>query len=203
MPTNVTVKLTIGIPSEVVFYRDPILGSGGAFNGGTKCDPAPVIDLDRSGAASMTVPMLAWGTTLKYDDANALAVAGKPAWYRALRPGSVAIQTGSLQRKPENLDVLFAKMSGATHAVKFVVNGPNPLLSEFAPDIDADITVGLRKAAGGIEYAVEGEHDGFPNYTLQINGKTVYVSDCVAKNLNPTALGGLVDQDVEIGWTKL
>ena len=203
MPTNVVVKLTIGIPSEVVFYRDPVFGSGGAFNGGTKCDPTPTLDLDKTGAASLSVPALQWGTTHKYDDGDALPVAGKADWIRALRPGAKPIASLKLQQSPENLKVEFVQMDGATHAVKFTVNGKNPFLPDIAPDIDAEITVGVRKAAGGIQFAIQGEHDGFPNYTVNINNKPVYLSDCIAKGEDPTALGGLVDQDVDVKWATL
>jgi hypothetical protein len=203
VPTNVTVKLTIGIPSGVVFYRDPIFGAGGAFNGGTKCSPAPTLDLDKPGSGALSVPALSWGTTHKYNDADALPMAGQPDWFRSLRAGATPIATKTLARSPDNLNVEYVQMAGATHAVKFTVNGTNPLLPDFAPDIDAEITVGIREQGAAIQFTIEGKHDGFPNYTIEINGKRVYLSDCVANGEDPSALGGLVDQSVQIGWTTL
>ena len=200
MPTNVSIHLSIGIPSQVVFYA--FMGYGGTFNGGVKCNPNPTIDLDKAGAVSMAVPALEWGTTHRYADADAIVMPGKPDWHRSLRAGATPSASKRLDRNVQNLNVEFVQMNGATHAVKFVVVGSNPLLPG-APAIDALITVGLRKAAGGIQYAVQGEHDGFPNYTLQINAKSVYVWDAVAKGEDPSALGLGMDQDVAIDWTKL
>jgi hypothetical protein len=203
VPTNVTVKLAIGIPSAGVLYRDPIFGAGGAFNGGTKCAPAPVVDLDKQGAAALTIPPLGWEITHRYQDADALLVRGKPDWYRSLRPGATPTETATLARSPDNLEVQWAQLAGATHALKFTVNGTNPLLPEIAPDIDAAIIVGLRKQGGGIQYSVDGKHDGFPNYTLEINGKRVYLWDCVASGQDPSNLADLLGQAVKIGWTTL
>lgn len=200
MPTLVTIQLTIGIPSEIVLYQ--FAGFGDAFSGGMKCSPKPTIDLDKSGAGAMTLPALEWSVTRSYADSDALPAPGKPDWYRSLRAGAQPKASKALDRKPENLDVKFAQMSGATHAVEFTVAGANPLLT-VAPTIDAVISVGLRKAAGGIEYAVKGNHDGFPNYTLAINGKAVHAWDCVAKGESPFALAPPMDQTVDIGWRAL
>ena len=65
-------------------------------------------------------------------------------------------------------------MSGASHAVLFTVVGANPLL-ELVPEIDAEITVGLRKNGSKIEYAVSGRHDGFPNYMIKARSNTVTI----------------------------
>jgi hypothetical protein len=203
VPTNVIVKLTIGIPSAVVLYRDPLFGAGGAFNGGTKCAPAPIVDLDKQGAAALTMPPLGWGTTNRYEDADAVLITGKPDWYRSLRSGATPTATATLARSPDNLEVQWTQLTGATHALKFTVNGRNPLLPEVAPDIDAEIIVGLRKQGGGIQFAIDGKHDGFPNYTLEINGKQVYFWDCVARGQDPSDLADIILQKVKVGWTTL
>ena len=200
MPTKVTLELTIGIPSVVVLYS--VLGYGGAFNGGTKCSPKPVVDLDMSGAGSMTVPALEWSMTHKYKDEDAVAIVGRPEWFRSLRSGASPIESKGLTRDAANLDVQFSHIEGATHAVKFLVVGANPLLT-LAPAIDAEIVVGLRKAGAGIQYIVNGKHDGFPNYTLLINGMSVYSWDCTAKSQDPSALGPPMDQSVDTGWKSL
>ncbi|RYF43521.1 MAG: hypothetical protein EOO38_18760 [Cytophagaceae bacterium] len=201
MPTNVTIELIIGIPSAAVLYS--VLHYGGAFSGGTKCSPKPTVDLDRAGAGSMTVPALAWATTNRYNESDALVVAGKPDWFRALKDGAAETESNQLARTPGNLDVEFVALNGASHAVRFFVEGPNPLLS-LAPAINAEIVVGLRKTATGkIDYSIEGKHDGFPNYTLSINGTAVYFWDCVAKNEDPSALGPPMDQVISLGWKSL
>lgn len=152
MPINVAIELSIGIPSAVVLYS--VLGYGGAFSGGTKCNPKPTIDLDKAGAASMTVPTLAWATTKRYNEGDAVVVAGKPDWFRSLRSGATELESKQLARAPDNLDVQFSQVTGATHAVKFTVAGPNPLLS-LAPAIDAEIVVWLRKAGTFSKHRVQ------------------------------------------------
>lgn len=200
MPTLVTIQLTIGIPSEIVLYQ--VLGFGDAFSGGTKCKPQATVDLDKSGAASVSVGTLAWSATSSYADTDALSMSGKPAWYRSLRPGAIPKASKALERKPDNLEVKFTQLPGATHAVQFIVAGANPLLTP-APSIDAVITVGLRMAGAAIEYAVKGGHDGFPDYTLTINGRNVYRWDCVAEKESPLALVAPMDRTVNIGWQRL
>lgn len=149
----VTIELSIGIPSDAVLYS--VLGYGGAFNGGVKCKPGATVDLDKAGSASMTVGGLAWSTTNQYEETDALAVAGKPDWFRLIRNGAAPINSKQLQRTSANLDIQFIQFAGATHAVKLIVVGPNPLLT-LAPAIDAEIVVGLRKAGGSTEYTVQG-----------------------------------------------
>ena len=151
----------------------------------------------------MAVPALAWAATKRYNESDALGVAGKPDWFRALKSGAVETESKQLARTPTNLDVEFVDFNGASHAVKFFVDGPNPLLS-LAPAINAEIIVGLRKTVTGkVEFSIEGKHDGFPNYTLSINGTAVYFWDCVAKNEDPSALGPPMDQVVSLGWKSL
>lgn len=196
MANNVSVKLTIGIPSEAVYYLTY------TYNGGTKCSPSATLDLDQTGAASLKLPALAWGTTREYANADASAIPGKPDWFRALRPGAQPTGMATLARTTDNLNVVWTAMEGASHAMKFTVDGGNPMMT-FAPHIDATITVGLRKVAGGIQFRVDGMHDGFPNYTLQINNKTVYEWDAVKQGEDPSALAGTGDQDIKISWTSL
>jgi hypothetical protein len=200
MATLVSVKLTVGIPSAAVHYT--VLGYGGTFNGGIKCSPNPTIDLDKSGASSLTLPTPSWGITYAYNEPDSTPVPGKPDWFRALKTGAVAIESKQLVRTEDNLNAVFTSMSGASHAVKFMVIGANPLLS-LAPAIDAEVTVGLRKNGTIIEYCVSGAHDGFPNYALEVGGKVVYSWDCVAKGESPNALKPPMDQTATVGWTSL
>lgn len=196
MATPIALKLTIGIPSEAVYYALY------TFSGGMKCSPNPTVDLDKAGAGSLTLPALVWSATHQYENADAPPVAGKPDWFRSLSSGAKPTKSATLQRNAENLDVQFVQLAGATHAVKFYVNGGNPLLPPvITPDIDATITVGLRKVPGGIEFCVDGTHNGFPNYVLQINGKTVYEWDAVAKGKTPGNLA--FSETVQIPWRRL
>jgi len=198
MATPIALKLTIGIPSEAVYYLMY------TFSGGMKCSPNPTVDLDKAGAESLTLPALVWSTTHEYENADAPkdeGNPGKPDWFRSLRSGAKPIKSATLQRTAENLDVQFVQLAGATHAVKFYVNGGNPLMPSGTPDIDATITVGLRKVPGGIEFCVDGTHDGFPNYVLQINGKPVYEWDAVAKGKTPGDLA--FSESVQIPWRRL
>lgn len=197
---SLEIKLVVGIPSPAVqFY---FAGIGGTFNGGVKCSPSPKIDLDIAGAGSFTFPTPEWSTTHAYEDGDAPTVAGKPDWFRSLNAGAVATESERLARTLANLNAEFVAFAGASHAVKFSVVGANPLLA-LAPAIDADIIVGLRKAGPKVQFAVAGGHDGFPNYTLSIGGKTVYFWDCVAKGETPSALKPPMDQSVKLDWQDL
>jgi len=200
MATLVTVRLTVGIPSPAVLYK--VLGYGGAFSGGTKCNPVVTIDLDKAGAGSMAFPTPAWSTTHGYKEEDAVAVAGKPDWFRNLRAGAAVQASRALERTVDNLNAKFVAVDGGTHGVQFTVVGANPLLL-VAPAIDADITVGLRRQGGVLQFRVVGGHDGFPNYTLQVNDKTVHAWDCVARNQTPFALSPPMDQSVDISWRPL
>jgi hypothetical protein len=200
MSTSVIVKLTVQIPSPIVYFVHGILG---VFNGGVKCNPEVGIDLDKPGASSMSFPVPQWGSTREYRAKDTVAVIGKPDWYRSLLADAQEIRSQALQRTPENLNAQFAIPEGASHGVRFTVVGANPLLAA-APTIDADLTVGLRKkAGGGIEFRVDGKHDGFPNYTLHINGKAAYSYDCVSADESPLALSPPMDKTASVGWKVL
>ncbi|EJL23950.1 DUF3238 domain-containing protein [Novosphingobium sp. AP12] len=197
---SLEIKLVVGIPSPAVqFY---FAGIGGTFNGGVKCSPSPKIDLDVAGADSFSFPTLTWGTTHAYEDGDAPIVAGKPDWFRNLNAGAKPTESEQLARTPANLNAEFVAFAGASHAVKFWVVGANPLLA-LAPAIDADIIVGLRKAGTKVQFAVSGAHDGFPNYTLSIGGKTVYSWDCVTHGETPSALKPPMDQSISLDWQDL
>jgi len=200
MTAIVIVKLIVFIPSEAVTYS--VLGYGGTFNGGVKCEPEPRIDLDIVGSASLSFTNPEWGETHEYEDDDAVQVGGKPDWYRSLKVGATAVNTKRLKRTVDNLNTSFATPDGATHGVFFKVVGANPLLS-LAPAIDAEITVGFRKSGSHIQFMISGKHDGFPNYSLTLNEAEVYSHDCVAKNETPSALKPWMDYSVNKGWTSL
>lgn len=200
MPTPVAIELEIRIPSNAVYY--PIAGFGGAFNGGIKCKPKSTIDLDISGAASLQVPVPSWGMTHSYDENETLIVPGKPDWFRDLKANATPNESEQLERTPANLNAKFTSMDGATHAVLFEAVGANPLLL-IAPAIDATIKVGLRKSGGSIQYAISASHDGFPDYTVRIDGESVYFHDCVAAGETPLALGPPEDIQATVPWTSL
>ena len=141
----IEVKLKVFIPSEAVTYS--VLGYGGTFNGGTKCEPAPTIDLDVGGSGSLDFPTPSWGMTRSYDNDDAEKVSGKPDWYRKLQAGAEVIEEMRLTRPEDNLNAVFVTPAGASHGVAFTVVGTNPLLS-LAPAIDAEVTVALRRRKG-------------------------------------------------------
>lgn len=194
--TKVSVKLVVGIPSPAVLYY--ALGYGGTFNGGVKCSPAVEIDMDVGGSPSLNFPTPSWGATHRYRDEDTALVAGKPDWYRSLTAGAQATENGQLQRTVDNLNASFVELPDASHAVRFWVVGANPLLN--APAIDADITVGLRHRPGGFQYRVSGAHDGFPNYSISINGLAIYEWDCVLNGETPGALAPPMDRNVNLAW---
>lgn len=200
MPTIVQIKLIVEIPSEAVYFR---LIVGGGFNGGVKCSPSATVDLDKFGDSAFSVPPLSWSATHRYSDSDTLNVPSKPNWFRTLKPNARPIETKTLLRTTENLNVTATQIAGATHAVKFFVNGGNPLLPAVSPDIDATITVGLRKNSNRIQYTIEGSHDAFPNYSVEINQKNVYAWDAVVNNADPSDLGDIIGENVSIPWTNI
>lgn len=199
MAALVTVKLRVFIPSEAVHYS--VLGYGGTYNGGMKCDPSVSLDLSRSGPSSMSFTTPVWSVTRSYSEADGDLVSGKPEWFRKLRSGAPVLKEERLERTPSNLDAKFVVPSGGTHGVMFNVVGANPLLS--APAIDADITVGLRRTSEAIQYMVSGEHDGFPCYSISINDQEIYLHDCVHKGESPSALKPPMDYRCGIAWRSL
>ncbi len=199
MAVLVTVKLKVFIPSEAVHYS--VLGYGGTYNGGMKCEPSVTLDFSRSGPSSMSSTTPVWSVTKSYSEADGDLVPGKPEWFRKLRSGASVLQEKRLERTPSNLNARFVVPSGSTHGVIFNVVGANPLLS--APAIDADITVGLRRTAEAIQYMVSGAHDGFPCYSISINSQEIYLHDCVRLGENPSALKPPMDYRCDIGWRAL
>lgn len=196
MVTLVKISLIVKIPSQVVYIA---YGALGVFNGGVKCTPDVTIDLDKAGTASMVFATPSWGKTHRYDAADTTPVAGKPDWYRNLRAGAAEQESGTLTRTEQNLNALFTSLDRA-HAVKFVVEGANPLVGA-APAISAEIIVGVRKKAGGVfECCIQGEHDGFPDYTVLVNDKAAYSYGCVNAGESPTALFPPMDKAVNTGW---
>lgn len=200
MSNKVSVKLKVFIPSEVVTFS--LLGYGGTFNGGVKCEPSPTVDLDRNGASSLSFPTPTWGKTKSYSDEDSLEVSGKPDWFRKLKSGANVLQEKRLERTEENLNAKFEVPDDATHGVKFIIIGANPLLS-LAPAIDAEIVVGLRKRDTGFEAMVKGSHDGFPSYTIEVNGTGIYSHDCVVESQDPGDLAPPMDFSVNVSWQRI
>lgn len=200
MPNLINVKLKVFIPSEsVTFY---FVGYGGTFNGGTKCEPSPTVDMDVAGDGSLNFPTPTWGITRSYNDDDALMVTGKPDWFRTLKVGAASLEEKRLERTDDNLNATFAKPNGASHGVKFIVVGANPLLS-LAPAIDAEITVGLRKNSGKVEANASVKHDGFPSYVLSVNGKDIYTHECVSAGESPSALKPPMDYSSNVDWQSV
>lgn len=200
MVRSIDIQLEIAIPSQVVHFS--VLGYGGSFNGGIKCTPRVKIDLDAVGSGSLSFPTPSWGITRSYDDSNTLPIAGKPDWFRSLKSGAKPLQEMQLVRTLANLNAVFVTPPNSTHGVRFTVIGSNPLIA-LAPPINADITIGLRKNGSAIQYQVSGDHDGFPNYRLMLNGAEIYAHDCVASDESPSALKPPMDYSVSLDWRAL
>lgn len=195
--SSVVISLQIYIPSEAVRYS--MLAYGGTFNGGSKCQLQAALDLDRSGDASLSAPKPSWAITHRYQDSDSVPLTGKPEWFQALKPGARSMEQGQLERTEANLRASFHRPGDATHGVRFIAVGANPLL-KLAPAIDADVVVGLKKIEGRWHYMIAGEHDGFPNYTVTVGADTAYHHDCVVKNETPAALAPPMDYAINVGW---
>jgi hypothetical protein len=188
-----TIIYITSIPSQVVKFS--VLGIGGSYNGGIKSTLTVEVDLAQSGPGSLKVLTRTWGMTSKYNDADALPVAGKPSWFCALKSGASAIQQGQLAPADDNLKATWKVPGDATHGVALFAAGGNPLLS-VAPAIDGDFVLGLRMQAGKIQYRLEGEHDGFPDHVITIGGTKIYAHDCVAAGKDPSHLAPPAEVDL-------
>jgi hypothetical protein len=190
----VEIKYVTKIPSDVVKYS--VLGYGGSFNGGEKSTLVVSVNLSVNGAASMSTQTRTWGPSRKYNDNDALTVSGKPDWFRSLKPGAPVLEEAKLEAEDSNLLASWAPPTGASHGVKLMVDGGNPLIT-LAPGINGELIVGFRNNNGHAQYIAIGDHDGFPDHRLLINGVTVHAHDCVAAGKNPGDLAPIAE-DIEV-----
>ncbi|WGW04216.1 hypothetical protein [Tropicibacter oceani] len=195
---NVTIRYITEIPSQAV----ALPGAGTGFNGGRKSTLEAQIDLSVNGPGSLTVLTRSWGTTREYARKDLLDVAGKPTWYKSLRPGATALNTATLQLSNDNLFAAFVDVPDASHGVRLYVAGGNPLVVP-SPEIDGEFIVSFRNHGGTWQYRVVGSHDGFPSHRIAVGANTVLDHDCVAQDQTPLSLLPPSEFAVSTGWLGL
>lgn len=138
-----------------------------------------------------------FGESTNYDRGDTVAVAGKPEWYRDLRPGAQPFERGTQTVTDGRLKVALGGssfhgiLSVAENAVvvTFDLHANDPIVTG-SPDIDATLAVLIKVDGDRIKVRVNGGHDEFPAYELYANGNLVYSYDPVAAGGTPWGLFG-------------
>lgn len=196
-PLLVPFQLRIAIPSPGVSYL------GDVFAGGDKAIVEGTIDMGKTGPAALSVTNRFLGATKRYAASAASPVTGKPSWYVALSPSAPPTETGQAPVTPQSLSATWTTPAGATHGVRLVVAAANPLVTG-SPDINAEVTLGLRAGGTGVEFTFTAQHDGFPDYRLKLGAnQVVYSYDCVAAGDSPIALFPPMERSGSAGWAAV
>ncbi len=184
-----------------------------AYSGGTSRGEitALVRMTPGGGIDSIEVTDARWSPSTAYRRADVQPEPGKPAWWRSRKPGAVPLETASLTRTPENLDVVPGASGTARNAqaiaerasiVSVRATGSNPLVPG-APALDADLAVLLRVRDGAVEAKIVGTHDGFPAHELYVNRHRLVAYDPVAAGGTPWDLADLRGVEVATDWVRV
>jgi len=212
---QVDITLRVFIPSPAILAERPVVsnrafgGDGRGFqaSGGTsRAEIQARYVYSKPGQAhSFTVLSRSWGESTEYAVDDTQAVAGKPSWYRSIKPGAKPIARETLAVSDDNLS---ASLGGDSHqgiisvvegsvVSGFHVAGALPLMF-LSADIDANFYLHLKRDNDRMLVRLLGSHDEFPAYELYANGSLVYSYDPVARGGTPTGLIGTGDFDVEV-----
>jgi V8-like Glu-specific endopeptidase/uncharacterized protein YycO len=213
---DVDLKLRVFIPSPAIYVERPVLsdhvfsGDGRSFqyDGGTsRAELHARLSFDPStNRPSLNVIDQHWGESKEYRIEDSVTVSGKPSWYRNIREGAHHIDQATLGRTASNLSAglnnaggregMISNIEGSNH-VKFHVEGGLPLLT-MTFDIDANLSVHVRRSGDRMQARVHGSHDGFPAYEIYANQTRLYSYDPLVSGADPTALFGTGHWDQEI-----
>jgi len=224
----VEIKYRVFIPAPVV--RGPLsdydlgpIASGEDFSGdgrpfsydeGTsRAEITATLMLDAAGGISdLTTVDRRWGESKTYDSSYTYHVDDKPDWWRDRQAGLQPLRTATLPVTDDNLSISrgaptltrqILAVTSQSAVVSIHVAGALPLISG-SPDIDADVSIYLKRGPGGeIKAMVVGDHDGFPCHELYINRQRVHVHDPVAKGYDPTSLLPPTDVKIDTGWISV
>ena len=216
--STVEIRYRAFIPSPALTgpFFDNYHGDGRGFSysaGTSRGELTCLVDMSPGGGLSnLRYTDRHWSDSHSYSASSTSPVAGKPDWWLDLAPGAVPIGT---DRCATNDDTLRAYIGGpgttvnvlaiAENAslVTIAMAGNNPLIPG-SPDIDATISVLLRRTAdGGIEAKAYGSHDGFPSHELYVNQQALFTYDPVAAGNGPTALLAPEDINEDTRWTTV
>jgi hypothetical protein len=195
---KIDISYTTAIPSPAV----KLFGAGSGFNGGRKSTLEVRMDLSQNGTEAFALRTRTWGSTQRYDAADLEDVAGKPGWWKAIRSGATATETGTLSVKDSNLRAEYVSSPEGSHSVRLVVAGGNPLISP-SPEIDGNFIISFRREQGSWQAKLTGVFDGFPDHRVTVGGLTLLDHDCVAEGQTPLSLPAPAEFSKDSGWNAL
>ncbi len=119
----------------------------------------------------------------------------RPWWWYEWKDPSNHPAGAETQRQStaENNRVEVSRIFPNTVAVSYHILASVPIAYlpqnwKFAPSIDANFKVMIRPNKQGVEYCLEGSHDGFPCYELYLNKKRIYEYDASSNAYGPINL---------------
>lgn len=164
------------------------------------------------GISGLTTVDRHWGESKAYDSSYTYHVDGKPDWWMDKHAGAEPLRRATLAAGDDNLSVSAGASSltrnvlsvtSLSSVVTVKVEGSLPLVSP-SPDIDADVSVYLRRGPdGGLQVMVVGDHDGFPAHELYVNRTLIYGYDPVAEGNGPSSLLPPTDYEISTGWVSV
>lgn len=199
--TKLSVSYLVRVPCHA--FEQSAGGASKWLRGGWQSVLFAEIDLAMIGPASLKQLTRRWARAYEFGAADARPMPGKPSWYRDLRGGAPAVGDAELAVADGNLLASWSVPAGASHGVRLLVAGANPLLPA-AESIDSEITVGFRTQTGQLQYRIEGKHDGFPDHQVKIDARLVYDFDCLASGKSPADLAAPAEVKLPVaGWANL
>jgi N-acetyl-anhydromuramyl-L-alanine amidase AmpD len=189
-------------------------GRGFSYDQGTsRAEITATLTLTPDGGISdLTTVSRRWGESKAYDSSYTHHVAGKPEWWMDKQSGSEPLRRATLPAGDDNLRITrgassttrnILAVTSQSSVVTVTVAGGLPLISP-SPDIDADVSVYLKRGPdGGAQAMVVGDHDGFPCHELYINRHRVYTYDPVDAGNDPSSLFPPTDRAISTGWISV
>jgi hypothetical protein len=220
-PLDVDVMYRMFIPSPLIDgrhlkYLGNVFGGDGrdfSYDSGTSRGQvhATVHLSPGGGIKDIDVIDSAWAGTTKYNPDDAIAVAGKPDWWRDKKAGARPIE--SMAHPDGDVLKIYRGVSGGTQrSIEAMADnasiltmeavGANPL-QLGAPAIDSDISILLRINGDQVQAKVIGQHDGFPAHEVYVNRTLIYSYDPVAASNGPEALSPPMDIDARTDWVNV
>ena len=189
------IEFSVGIPGEIVTHSFGDLGFGTrTFSAG---DKAVLVGTFILSSRKWTVETISWTETNEYLNEDSIPD-GLPVWRRKLKAGADSIAHATLTRTDDNLGVKYTQ-DAEVNNFRILVNGGNPLFP-LAPNIDADLLLQVRPDSAGFAAKLTGTHDQFPEYSLLINGTSLYSFDPVDNGSSPDDLLGFNNTTVVTTW---
>ncbi|QAY75971.1 hypothetical protein ETR14_05090 [Sphingosinicella sp. BN140058] len=200
----------IGLPSLI--GGEDFGGDGRGFSydrGSSRAEITATLTLDAAGGISnLRTVNRHWGESTAYDSSYTYHVEGKPDWWLDKQAGLTPSRRSTLQVSDDNLRIYqgagttqrsILAMTSNSAVVTIRMAGALPLVWP-SPDIDADVSIYLKRGANGVEVMVVGDHDGFPAHELYVNERQIYTYDPVAAGNGPDSLVAPTDREISTSW---